>query len=266
MYYCETGKKLDLKNPVTFNEKLQWLKLYDRKPEYVTYADKYAVRNYIKHTIGEEYLIPLVGVYDTVEEIPWNVLPNQFVLKCTHGSGCNIICIDKSNLNIKEAVRKLERWMKFNYYFPGREWCYKKIKPKIICEGFMEDASGSQLKDYKLYCFHGEPKVIQVISERNKGHYYLDHFDLDWNKLNIHQKNYSENHIIHDKPKNLDEMIAISIKLSKNIPFSRIDLYNSVTGIYFGEITFFPVSGFIDFAEQQTDYLLGSWLELPKYK
>jgi hypothetical protein len=130
----------------------------------------------------------------------------------------------------------------------------------------MEDASGGQLKDYKFYCFHGEPKVIQVISERNNGHYYIDHYDLEWNKFIIPRKNYSKDPVAQDKPKDLDEMISISRELSKNIPFARIDLYNTESGISFGEITFFPVSGFIDFSDQQTDYLLGSWLRLPQYK
>ncbi|NLE04472.1 MAG: glycosyl transferase [Crenarchaeota archaeon] len=265
-YYYETGKKLDLNNPVTFNEKLQWLKLYDRKPQYTIFADKYAVRDYIKQRIGGKYLIPLIGVYDTVDEIPWDELPNKFVLKCTHGSKSNIICTDKNRLDIKRSKTQLSQWMKKNWFWFGREWPYKNLRPRIICEEFMEDASGGQLKDYKFYCFHGEPKVIQVISERNNGHYYIDHYDLEWNKFIIPRKNYSKDPVAQDKPKDLDEMISISRELSKNIPFARIDLYNTESGISFGEITFFPVSGFIDFSDQQTDYLLGSWLRLPQYK
>lgn len=263
LYYCETGKKLNLKKPLTFNEKLQWIKLYDRKPEYVTYVDKFAVRDHIKQTIGDEYLIPLIGVYDTVDEIPWNDLPNKFVLKCTHGSGSNIICKDKHTLGIEEANRKLNQWMKSNWYWFGREWCYKDIKPSIICEEFIENETGGQLKDYKFYCFNGEPKMIQVISERDNGYYYLDHFDLEWNEFNIPRKNHSQNPVVQEKPIELNKMIDISRKLSRNIPFARIDLYNSARGIFFGEITFFPVSGYVDFVEEQSDHLLGSWIELP---
>ena len=131
------GRKLDLKNPQTFNEKLQWLKLYDRKAEYTIYSDKFAVREYIKKTIGEEYLIPIIGVYDTVDEIPWNELPNQFVLKCNHGSGCNIICKDKNNLDIDDAIKKLNKWIRKNYYYSTREWPYKNIRPRIVCEVYL---------------------------------------------------------------------------------------------------------------------------------
>lgn len=154
-------------NQINFNEKLQWLKLYDRKPEYSIYVDKYAVREYIAKTIGEQYLIPLISVYNSVEEINWNTLPNQFVLKCTHGSGMNIICSDKNKLDIQPAKRKLKKWMRINYYLSYREWAYKNVKPRIICEKYMVDESGIELKDYKLKCFNGKVKCIFVCSNRN---------------------------------------------------------------------------------------------------
>jgi hypothetical protein len=154
--------------------------------------------------------------------------------------------------------------MRYNYYYPGREWPYKNVKPRIICEEFLVDESGTEIKDYKFMCFNGEPKVIQIISDRINGEYYLDHFDLEWNKFEISQKKHKVNPEALEKPKELDTMIDISKELSKNKPFARIDLYNTVCGIRFGEITFFPVSGFIDFVDDQSDYLLGSWLRLPE--
>jgi hypothetical protein len=262
LYYCETGEKLNLDKPETFNEKLQWIKLYDRKAEYVAYADKYVVCEYIAQTIGEGYLIPLIGVYENVEEILWDELPDKFVLKCTHGSGCNIICTDKSDIDIRNAQNKLNKWMKYNYYYPAREWCYRDIKPRIICEKYLVDESGTELKDYKFMCFNGEPKIIQVISERKRGSYLINHFDLEWNEINIPRKSIKRNPKTPMKPKNLNKMIEISKILSKDIPFVRIDLYETERGIYFGVITFFPVSGFMDFEKEEDDYLLGSWIKL----
>src|SRR5690606_20869532 len=151
----ETGKFLNLRNPKTYNEKLQWLKLYDRNIDYLKYVDKYEVRSYIKEKIGEEYLIPLIDVYDSVEEIDWDSLPDKFVLKCTHGSNCNIICKDKKELDIEDSKNKLEKWMKKSWYWFGREWVYKDLKPRIICEKYMVDESGVELKDYKFFCFNG---------------------------------------------------------------------------------------------------------------
>jgi hypothetical protein len=266
IYWLRMGKALNLKNPQTFNEKLQWLKLYDRRPEYTTMVDKYQAKKYVADRIGEEYIIPTFGVWDKFEDIDFGSLPNEFVLKSTHDSGGVVIVRDKSKMDIAAARKKINTSLNKNYFWGGREWPYKNIKPRIICEKYMVSECGSELIDYKFYCFHGEPKVIQVISERNNGHYYIDHYDLEWNKFIIPRKNYSKDPVAQDKPKDLDEMISISRELSKNIPFARIDLYNTESGISFGEITFFPVSGFIDFSDQQTDYLLGSWLRLPQYK
>jgi hypothetical protein len=263
IYWLRMGKALNLKNPQTFNEKLQWLKLYDRRPEYTTMVDKYQAKKYVADRIGEEYIIPTFGVWDKFEDIDFGSLPNEFVLKSTHDSGGVVIVRDKSKMDIEAARKKINTSLNKNYFWGGREWPYKNIKPRIICEKYMVSECGSELIDYKFYCFQGEPKLIQVISDRNNGNYYLNHFDLEWNKLNIQRKNHLENHhIIHDKPKKLDEMINISRKLSKDIPFVRIDLYNTESEVFFGEITFFPVSGFIDFADYQTDLLLGSWVQL----
>ena len=161
------GKELNLKKPKTFNEKLQWLKLYDRNPAYTKLVDKYEVRKHIAKTIGQEYLIPLLGVWDTFEDINFSKLPNQFVLKCTHDSGGLIICTDKNRLDIDAARKKINKCLKRNYYYPGREWPYKNVKPRIICEKYMVDESGTELKDYKFMCFNGEVKCIFVCLNRN---------------------------------------------------------------------------------------------------
>lgn len=262
-YKLKMEQKLDLKNPKTLNEKLQWLKLYDRNPKYTDLVDKYKVRKHIAGTIGEEYLIPLLGVYDTYDEIDFDVLPNQFVLKCTHDSGGIVICTDKSKLNTAETRKKINQNLNRNFYYIGREWPYKNIKPRIICEKFMVDESGTELKDYKFMCFNGEPKIIQVMSERRDGHYLLNHFDLEWNEIDIPRKSIRRNPKTPVKPKNLDKMIEISKILGRGIPFVRIDLYDTEMGVYFGEITFFPMSGFMDFEREEDDKLLGSWIKLP---
>ena len=160
VFRAEMGYKLDLKYPKTYNEKLQWIKLYDRKPEYTLYADKYRVREYIEKILGKEYLIPLIGVYLSASEIPWQELPDRFVLKCNHASGTNIICTDKSKLDEIEASKRLDSWLKHNAFWGGREWCYKDIKPCIICEEFMDSGNGSTPDDYKIMCFNGTPKLI----------------------------------------------------------------------------------------------------------
>jgi len=257
------GQKLNLKNPKTFNAKLQWLKLYDRKPEYVKYVDKYEVRDFIKEKIGEEYLIPLFGVYNNVEEINWSELPDQFVLKCTHGSGCNIICTDKNKLNIKEAKNKLNKWMKKNWFWYGREWPYKNIKPRIICEKYMVDESGIELKDYKFMCFNGKAKCMFVCLNRfSPNGLNVDFYDMDWNPMPF-ERHYRRSGTIIPKPKNFDKMVTFAEKLSEGIPFVRVDFYEANGKLYFGELTLYPGSGFEEFTPESYDYLLGSWIELP---
>ncbi|MDC7236614.1 MAG: ATP-grasp fold amidoligase family protein [Sphaerochaetaceae bacterium] len=254
--------KLDLTNPTTFNEKLQWLKINDRNPKYPSLVDKYEVRNYIKKTIGEEYLIPLLGVWDNYDDIDFESLPNQFVLKPTHTSGDVFICKNKSTINFISLRKEVKKWLKQKYFWKHREWPYKFIKPKIICEELMVDDSGSDLKDYKLMCFNGEVKIIQVISGRTKKGYYIDHFDTNWNKLNIERKNKIRNPKEITKPSNLKDMILIANRLSRGLSFCRIDLYLTQKHIFFGEITFYPMSGFLDFKNKQTDIELGNMLKL----
>ena len=259
------GEKLNIKNPITFNEKLQWLKLYDRRPEYIVYVDKYAVRDFIKETIGQEYIIPLIGIYNKVDDINWSQLPNQFVLKCTHGSGSNIICDDKAKLNIKEAERKLKKWMKKNWFWYGREWPYKNVKPRIICEKYLTDESGKGLIDYKFMCFNGEVKCIFVCSNRNSpSGLNIDIYDVDWNLMPFGRPNSPGTGVKIPKPRNFNTMIEFAERLSKNIPFIRVDFYEINEHLYFGELTFYPASGFVKFAPESYDYLLGSWIKLPK--
>ena len=261
-YKYYTGKKLNLKNPQTFNEKLQWLKLYDRNPLYTKLVDKYEVRKYIAETIGKEYLIPLIGVYNNVEEIDWESLPNQFVLKCTHGSGANIICSDKSKLDIEDAKKKLKKWMKKNWYWFGREWAYKNVRPRIVCEKYMVDESGTELKDYKIFCFNGEPKLIQVDYNRFSGH-KRNLYDINWNYLPVSIKYPSYPNIIITKPKKLKEMLELARLLSKDYPHVRVDFYYVNNKIYFGEMTFYHGSGFEKFIPKEFEFKMGNLLKLP---
>ncbi|MGM9876377.1 MAG: ATP-grasp fold amidoligase family protein [Bacilli bacterium] len=242
------GYKLDLDNPQTFNEKLQWLKLYDRDPKYTQMVDKYEVRKYIKEKIGEEYLIPLLGVYDKFEDIDFDKLPNQFVIKCNHDSGGLVICKDKSKLDIESARRKINSSLKRNYYYSGREWPYKNVKPKIIIEKYMEDNIDKELIDYKLYAFNGRVDYVMVCFDRFNGGTKFIYFDREWNI----QKDFSNDGIKYGdnislrKPKNLDKMFNFASILSKRIPFVRVDFYEVNGKLYFGELTFYPSSGFDD--------------------
>lgn len=240
------GEDLHLDNPKTFNEKLQWLKLYDRKPEYTMMVDKYKVREYIKEKLGEEYLIPLLGVWDKAEDIDFDKLPNQFVLKCNHNSGLGMyICKDKSKLTQKEikVIRKnLTKGLQQDYYLTGREWPYKNVPRKIIAEKYMEDETG-QLRDYKFYCFNGEPKIIMINSDREIGKTKADYFDMDFNWIDL-KWGYEHALVKPSKPINFEKMKELAVVLSKNIPELRVDFYEVNNKIYFGELTFFDGSGF----------------------
>lgn len=263
-YHQIAGKRLNLNNPLTFNEKLQWLKLHDRRPEYTIMVDKYAVRKYIADTIGEEYLIPLLGVWDSPDEIDFDALPDQFVLKCNHNSGIGLcICKDKSKLDIKKVKKELWKGLKQDYYLTGREWPYKNVPRKIIAEKYMVDESGYELKDYKFFCFNGEPKALFVATDRNKPNEEVkfDFYDLDWNRLPMKQGHPNSSANIA-KPKSFDRMIEISRILSKGIPHVRVDLYDINGHIYFGELTFSHFSGFVPFQPEEWDYTFGAWLQL----
>jgi len=261
VYWGEMGKRLNIKNPRTFNEKLQWIKLYDRKTEYTKYVDKYEVRSYISQTIGDEYLIPLLGVYNSVDEINFDKLPNQFVLKCTHGSHCNIICTNKDELNIEDAKKQLRKWMKKNWFWFGREWPYKNVTPRIICEAFISDNDKPPI-DYKVMCFNGKAKLIEVHIDRF-GVHKQDFYTIDWEKTEISQgQNRSE--ILIEKPPVLEEMIRLSELLAKDIFHVRIDWYVVNSKLFFGEITFFDASGFCRFDSEEDDLMIGGWIDLNK--
>lgn len=265
VYKGHFGRKMDFNNPVTFNEKLQWLKVYNHNPKLTIYADKYAVREHIANTIGKEYLIPLIGVYDSFDEIDFSALPNQFVLKCTHDSGSVIICKGKSTFDAKMARKKLNRCLNRNIYYPTREWCYKNIKPRIICEQYMVDESGLELKDYKIFNFNGEPQMIQVDYNR-----FVEHkrnlYTTDWEYIDAAIQYPADPNVMIVKPNKLDEMLECARILSKGIPHVRTDFYSIEDKIYFSEMTFYHGSGYEQFTPEEWDYTLGSWLELPDKK
>lgn len=262
MYKLTIGKRLNLYSPKTFNEKLQWLKLYDRNPLYTQLVDKYEVRKYIAETIGEEYLVPIIGVWDKFEDIDFSKLPDQFVLKCTHDSGGHVICKDKNKLNIEEARRKINKSLKRNYFYCGREWPYKNVKPRIICEKYMVDESGIELKDYKIFCFSGEPKIIQVDYNR-----FINHkrnlYDIQWNFIPVSIQYPNNLKVKINKPERLDEMLKLAKVLSKDYPHVRIDFYSINEKIYFGEMTFYPEAGFGKFYPEKFGVQMGKWINLP---
>ena len=260
-YRSHFHKKLNLKDPKTFNEKLQWLKLYNRKPEYVTMVDKYDVRKYISDHVGEEYLIPCLGVWNTVEEIDYDSLPEKFVLKCTHDSGSVMIC-DKKTLDKDKVKERLGKKLKANMFWWGREWPYKDLKPRIIAEHFMQDESG-ELRDYKFMCFNGEVKCTFICSDRFSGNgLHVTFFDRDWNVMPFERSIPSVKEGL-PKPLNYNKMIELAEKLSKDIPFVRVDFYEVNGQIYFGELTFFPGNGMEAFQPEEWDYKLGEWIKLP---
>lgn len=261
-YRLVTGKRLDLKNPRSFNEKLQWLKLYDRKDEYTQMVDKYGVREYIAKTIGEEYLFPLLGVWEKVEDIDFDSLPERFVLKCTHDSGGVIVCRDKSKFDIDSAKSRLNAWMKRNYFYCSREWPYKNVKPRIIAEKYMEDESG-ELVDYKFMCFDGVVKSCFTCTERfTPFGLKVTFFNERWERLPF-ERGYPSSSKQIAKPANYDKMMQLSQKLSKGIPFVRVDFYEADGKIYFGELTFYPGSGLEKFSPEEWDYTFGSWINIP---
>lgn len=256
-------------NPKTFNEKINWLKLYNRKPEYTVMVDKYAVKDYVASKIGEEYIIPTLGVWSTPEEIEWDKLPNQFVLKTTHGGGsCGVVvCPDKSKLNREDAVAKLRDSMNSDIYTILREWPYKNVKKQIIAEKFMApriSAASNDLEDYKFFCFNGEPKYCQVIRDRHTKE-TIDFYDMEWN----HQEFVGLNPVARNgltpvaRPVHLNDMIHICRELSKDIPFVRVDLYVIDDREYFGELTFYPASGFGCFTPEEWSCKLGDILTMP---
>ena len=259
------GRKINLKNPKTLNEKLQWMKFNYRFPLQSIVSDKLLVRDYVAEKIGKEFLIPLIGKWKTVDDIDFNKLPNRFVLKCNHDSGGLVVCNDKSILDVRKAKRKIDKSLKSNFFYVGREYQYKNIRPMIICEQYISD-NGKIPLDYKIYCFNGEPDVILVCKDRfsknsHRASYFF--FDKDWRFLPLNKGDDEKSAPDVEKPENLDMMINIAKKLSEDFIFSRIDLYNINGKIYFGEITLSPNSGFDPDIKESTDYMFGEKLKIP---
>ena len=265
LYRVIMGRKLNLKNPKEYNEKLQWLKLNDRKPEYSTMVDKYEVREYIEDLLGDKYLIPCLGIYDSVDDIDIDALPDRFVLKCTHDSGSVEICKDKSSFDIEGARHRLSQAMKRNYYATYREWPYKYVKPRIIAEGYLE-GDGGDLKDYKVMCFNGEAKIIEVHENRFvEGKVHTQTFyDREWNIVPLTQIETVTVDRPGERPRQLDEILRLSELIAKNMYHARIDWYIEGDKIYFGEITFFDGSGFESFSTPEMERMLGDMINLPE--
>lgn len=257
--------RLNLKKPRTFSEKLQWIKIYDHNPLYTTLVDKYKVKEYVANRIGPEYVVPLYGVWDSIEDIDWESLPKRFVIKTNHDCGGLIICTDKEQFDVSAAKEKLSRSLNRDYYYESREWPYKNVERKIFAEAYLEDGTGD-LKDYKFFCFNGEPKYCQVISGRNTN-MCIDFFDKEWNHQVFHEPYwYPFADVGPIRPINYDKMWELAGILAHGKPFSRIDFYDVNGNIYFGEITFFPTGGMGGFDPIEWDYKFGEWITLPSLK
>ena len=264
-YRLRTGRKLNMKNPTTFNEKIQWMKFNYRFPLQSVVSDKLLVRDYVKEKIGKEYLIPLLGKWKKFDEIDFDMIPDQFVLKCNHDSGGLVVCRDKSALDYKKAKNKIEKSLKSNFYTIGREYQYRNIKPMILCEKFISE-NGKVPMDYKIYCFNGKPDVMLVCRNRfsndsHKAEYLF--YDQNWKFLPWLKGDEKKKDPKLPRPENLDEMLEVAKKLSEDFIYARIDLYNVNGKIYFGEITLSPNSGFYSGLTEETDRILGEKIHIP---
>lgn len=266
-YRCIMGSWINWKNPQTFTEKLQWLKLYNRKPEYTKMVDKYAVKEYVVNLIGEEYIIPTLGVWDKPEDIDWDSLPNQFVLKTTHGGGGGgvVICKDKATFDKTTAIAKLKESMASDIYSGLREWPYKDVPKRIIAEKFMapeKSPAPKDLLDYKFFCFNGMVRFFKVDFGRFVEH-HANYYSPEGELLEFGEQGLEPdpNYPI-ELPNNLGEMIALAEKLSANEPFLRVDLFNVNGNIYFGELTFYPASGMLPWTTEEADKEIGKYLKL----
>lgn len=259
----QVGYPLNLDNPRTFNEKLQWLKLRDHNPLYTKMVDKYEAKKYVAELIGEEYIIPTLGLWNHFDEIAFDTLPNQFVLKCTHDSGSIVICKDKNTFDKQAAKKKLERGLRYNYYYRGGfEWPYKNVKPRIIAEKYMVDESQTELKDYKIMCFNGQAKCSFVCTGRGSSQgLRVTFYDSAWQKMPF-SRHYPIELEPVVKPHNYEKMMYLAEKISAHLKFARIDFYEVIDKIYFGEITFFPGSGYEEFEPCYWDGIIGDWIKV----
>ena len=265
-YYLCMGKRLNLKKPVTYNEKLNWIKLYNHNPLYTILVDKYEVKKWIKEKIGEEYVIPTIGIWNKAEEIDWDNLPNQFVLKTTHGGGGDgvIVCKDKTKADKAKIMKIISKSLKTNPYIRSREWPYKNVIPRIIAEQYMEDAKTHELRDYKFFAFNGEVKAMFIASDRQKKgeDVKFDYFDADFNHLDLIQHHPMSGKKI-EKPATFDKMKELASILSRGIPEVRCDFYEVNEKVYFGEMTFVHHGGITPFHPEAFDYEWGTWIHLP---
>ncbi len=258
------NKDIDLVNPETFNEKLNWLKLNDRKEIYTTMVDKYEAKKYVSKIIGKEYIVPTLGVWDRFDDIDFKKLPNEFILKCTHDSGGLVICKDKNKLNTKKTKTHFNLIMRRNYYYRGREWPYKNVKPRIIAEVLLKNKKNDSIQDYKFFCFNGKAKFFKIDFNRFVKH-QANYYDVNGTLLEFGEEICPpdfEKKI--ELPKNLSKMIKLAEKLAENIPFLRVDFYEVDDKVYFGELTFFPASGFGKFTPESWDMNIGKYLDLGK--
>lgn len=257
------GYNLDLDHPKSFNEKLNWLKINDRKPVYVKMVDKVDAKEYIKEVLGtDKYIIPTLGIFNSIDEIDLYKLPDKFVLKCTHDSGGIVICDGKEKFDWEKGKKILSKGLKQNYYWTRREWPYKNVRPRIIAEEYKVDESGWQLKDYKVFCFNGEPRFVEVDYDRYVGH-KLNVYDLDWNYIDFYMTSHNDPNVKIGKPEKLQEMLDVAKKLAVGTIFVRVDFYSIYTELYVGELTLTPGSGMIDFYPKEYDWKLGEMLKLP---
>jgi len=265
-FYGEKKTKLNLENPTTFNEKLQWLKIYDRNPYYSQLVDKLAVKKIVSQKIGKEHVIPTLAVWDNAAAIDLSILPDQFVLKCTHDSGSVIVCKNKNTINKEKMLKRIDGNMRKDPFWLGREWPYRNVKPRIIAEEMLTDVNDGDLKDYKFFCFNGVVKCFKIDFDRFTGH-RANYFTPDGELLRFGEAvcppDYDR---VIPLPQNLNQMIKFAEILSTGIPFVRVDFYESLNKVYFGEITFFPASGFGTFIPEEWDVILGNWLFLPSIK
>lgn len=262
-FKLRTGYELDLEKPRSFNEKIQWLKLNDRSPRYVTLVDKFLVKDFVAATIGGKYVIPTIDSWDSADSVDFNRLPREFVIKCNHNSGKGIyICRDKETINEGKVRKGLAKALSEDYYIYNREWPYKNVKRRVLAEELLKENGGGELKDYKLMCFNGKVRCSFVCSDRfTKDGLKVTFFDRDWNVMPF-ERHYPKSTKEIRKPKNYELMVGLAEKLAEGICFVRVDFYEVCGRVYFGEMTFYPGSGFEEFTPREWDYKMGEWLDI----
>lgn len=267
LYKKKMGKDVDFENPKTFNEKIQWLKVYGRDPEYTNYVDKYESKNIVKALVGEEYVVPLLGVYDSFDEVDFDALPDQFVIKTTHDSGGYVIVKDKSQMDIEKMREKLNHHLKINYYRNSREWPYKNVKPRIIVEKYIIGKDGTEMKDYKIFCFGGEPRFGFVVEGRTSKKMKIGYFDTEFKLIPVKQggDKYDRAESL-EKPHNFEKMLELARILTKDMPFVRMDFIEVDDKLYVGEFTFYHWGGTMKFEPEEYDEIFGSYIKLPEKK